>query len=461
MSTTPSTQLEDQATATPARSASMSSVKKGDEVDLEKRINEKEEVLDGQPDAPVVDPYAPPDGGWQAWSTVVGSTLVGFSTFGVVNAFGQFSSFYRSDYLSNYNATLISMIGAIQVFVLYFCGAFSGSLFDAYGPKYMIPSSGVVTTFAFFMLSITKPQQIYQQYLTQAILFNLGATFGFFPALSVVTHWFEKKRAYALGCVLAGASAGGIVFPIMLSKLVPRVGFGWAVRAIAFIILGSYVIATFTIKARRPPKPLPPLSRIIDIAAFRDPRYALFAAGAWLNILSVFNPFFYITIYGTVMHGQDSVTPYLLPIMNATSIFGRTLPAILADKVGRFNVISVTTLLCAIFSLSLWYTSTSESSIIAFAAVYGFVSGPFFTLMPACVSQISPLDKIGGRIGMLFATLSFGALAGTPIGGVFIRTYSREHFEHLILYTGIVGLAGSALLFAARFKCDSRFLARV
>ncbi|KAA1469651.1 MFS general substrate transporter [Dentipellis sp. KUC8613] len=411
-------------------------------------------------DAPI-DPYAPPDGGLQAWLTVLGATLVGFSTFGVVNAFGEFSSFYKTTYLSNYSATLVTMIGAVQVFVLYFCGAFAGSLFDAFGPKYMVPISGVITSFSFFMLSITKPQQIYQQYLTQAVLFNLGATFGFFPALAVCTHWFKRKAAYALGCVLAGASLGGIIFPIMLNKLIPRVGFGWATRAIAFIILGCYIIATFTIKARRPTKPLPPLLRILDFSAFRDRRYVLFAIGAWLNIIAVFNPFFYIAIYGTVLHGESNVTPYLLPIMNATSMVGRTLPAILADKVGRFNVISVSVLLCSIFNLALWYTTTSESGVIAFAAVYGFVSGPFFTLMPACVTQISPLDRIGGRIGMLFATLSFGALAGTPIGGVFIRTESREHFQHLILYTGILCLAGSVFLIAARISCDRRLFARV
>ncbi|KAI0056547.1 MFS general substrate transporter [Artomyces pyxidatus] len=429
--------------------------------DVEKQVNEKEssqhQIITEVP----IDPYAPPDGGLQAWLTVLGATLVGFSTFGVVNAFGAFSDFYKRDYLSNYDPTLISMIGAIQVFVLYFFGAFSGSLFDAFGPTYMIPISGAVTSFAFFMLSLTKPQQIYQQYLTQAILFNIGATFGFFPALSVITHWFKRKSAYALGCVLAGASAGGIVFPIMLDHLLPRVGFGWAVRAIAFIVLGCYIIATFTIKSRRPPKPLPPLSRIINLTAFRDPRYALFAAGAFFNILSVFNPFFYVGLYGVATHGESKITPYLLPIMNATSIFGRVLPAILADRVGRFNVICVSVLACSIIDFAVWYPTTGEAPIIVFAALYGFVSGPFFTLMPACVNQISPVEQVGGRIGMLFATLSFGALAGTPIGGVFIKTQTREHFQSLIIYTGVLGIVGAAFLVAARLKCDRRLFAKV
>jgi len=80
----------------------------------------------------------PPDGGLQAWLTVLGCSLVSFSTFGcvllsplgiqfthfscsIVNAFGAFSDFYRSNYLSSSSPTLVSMIGSVGVFVLYSC----------------------------------------------------------------------------------------------------------------------------------------------------------------------------------------------------------------------------------------------------------------------------------------------------------------------------------------------------
>lgn len=111
---------------------------------------------------------------------------------------------------------------------------------------------------------------------------------------------------------------------------------GWTVRACAFIVLGCYAIATVTIKSRRPPKPLPPLLRIVDFSAFLDARYAIFAVGAWFNIVSVFNPFFQVGAYGTVANGASSLTPYLLAIMCATSIAGRVLPGIIADKIGRY-----------------------------------------------------------------------------------------------------------------------------
>ena len=48
----------------------------------------------------------------------------------------------------------------------------------------------------------------------------------FFPAMSITAHWFTTKLPYAMGFVAAGASVGGIVFPLMLSRLIPKIGFG-------------------------------------------------------------------------------------------------------------------------------------------------------------------------------------------------------------------------------------------
>ncbi|KAK0187583.1 hypothetical protein F5146DRAFT_934693, partial [Armillaria mellea] len=69
-----------------------------------------------------------------------------------------------------------------------------------------------------------------------------------------------------------------------------------------------------------------------------------------------------------------------------------------------------------------------------------------------------PIERVGARIGMMFVFMSFGALAGTPIGGVFIWTKTVENFHRLILFSisGIVGLGGSMVLFLARFSLERK-----
>ncbi|ESK96608.1 monocarboxylate permease-like protein [Moniliophthora roreri MCA 2997] len=420
------------------------------------------EVVDPEKDQrPVEASSPPPDGGLRAWLVVLGSSLVSLATFGIVNAYGAFSDEYQHTRLSNYSPTLVSMIGSIQVFLLYFLGAFSGSIFDAVGPRYMIPASGLICSFAMFMLSITKPQQIYQVYLTQSILFNIGGAFGFFPSVSVIAQWFKFRLAYAMGFVIASAGLGGIIFPSMIRQLVPKIGFGWTVRIIAFIVLFCFTVATLTIRSRRPTKPLPPFKSILAFTAWRDRRFVVFAIGAFFNIFSMFPVFFSIGAYGIATDNTEGA--YLLIILSATTIVGRVLPNFLADKIGRFNTIAFSTTVAAIFSLSLWFTADGkEGNTIAFAAVYGFFSGPLFSLMPPCIAYITPVDRVGGRIGMLFAFLSFAGLAGSPLGGLFLNGGETvPHFKNLILYTGCVGLFGSAMLIAARFTINRKLWAAV
>lgn len=79
----------------------------------------------------------------------------------------------------------------------------------------------------------------------------------FYPAFSAVVTWFYKKRALAVGIAASGSSLGGVIFPIMVQRLVVEVGFGWTMRICAFLILGLLIVANLTIRSRIPPQPKP------------------------------------------------------------------------------------------------------------------------------------------------------------------------------------------------------------
>src|ERR1700712_3352673 len=127
---------------------------------------------------------------------------------------------------------------------------------------------------------------------------------------------------------------------------------------------------------------------------------------------------------------------YLLPILNAASIFGRILPGILADRVGRFNVMIITTAFSAIIVLALWLPSASNAPIIVFCVLYGFSSGAFVSLGPALIAQISPIREIGVRNGTFFLFVAVGGLTGNPIGGALI-TSDHGGFRYLQIFCGL------------------------
>jgi MFS family permease len=141
---------------------------------------------------------------------------------------------------------------------------------------------------------------------------------------------------------------------------------------------------------------------------------------------------------------------YVLPILNAASIFGRILPGIIADHVGRFNVMIVTTAFSAIIVLALWLPSASNAPIIVFCVLYGFSSGTFVSIIPSLVAQISPIREIGVRSGTLFLCVAFAGLTGNPIGGALVGQ-NHGGFLYLQIFCGGTMVVGTLLFVASRW----------
>lgn len=63
-----------------------------------------------------------------------------------------------------------------------------------------------------------------------------------------------------------------------------------------------------------------------------------------------------------------------LAILNAAGVPGRTLPNLLADSMGHFNVIVPVSLICGGIVFAMFHLQ-SVGPVIAFSIVYGFFSG--------------------------------------------------------------------------------------
>ncbi|KAF7553128.1 hypothetical protein G7Z17_g3870 [Cylindrodendrum hubeiense] len=237
----------------------------------------------------------------------------------------------------------------------------------------------------------------------------------------------------------------------MINHLIPKVGFGWSMRIAAFMILGLLIIANLTVKSRTPPHPQPPITLQEFITPLRERTYALTVAGNFLFTFGLFIPINYIITQAIAGGMQTSLANYLVPILNAASLFGRIIPGILSDKLGRFNIFFVVSSLTAILILALWIPASSNAAIIIFAAFFGFSSGAFISLGPVLVAQISPIQKIGMRQGLLYFMMSIGALTTSPIGGAIMASQNGSYWG-VKVFAGVMCAAGSVLVLLARFS---------
>lgn len=93
--------------------------------------------------------------------------------------------------------------------------------------------------------------------------------------------------------------------------------------------------------------------------------------------------------------------------MNAGSIVGRIVPAMVADAIGRFNILIPSAFFMGFFALVLWTLAKSIVPILAFGVLYGGFAGAFLAMQIPCVTQISDITEVGTRIGVLYSVASF------------------------------------------------------
>ena len=70
-----------------------------------------------------------PDGGLVAWLLVFGAWVLFFNTWGAMNSFGVFQTYYESGVLFDRSSSDIAWIGSIQTFCLQAMGLVAGPLY--------------------------------------------------------------------------------------------------------------------------------------------------------------------------------------------------------------------------------------------------------------------------------------------------------------------------------------------
>lgn len=113
---------------------------------------------------------------------------------------------------------------------------FIGTLINRYGTRKVMSVGVTITGLSFILMSYV--QTLWQFYLV-IILLTVGMSFGTFIVLVVtVTNWFVRRRARALGILMAASGLGGLTVPL-LSGMVDT--FGW--REVLFAIgVGFWIV---------------------------------------------------------------------------------------------------------------------------------------------------------------------------------------------------------------------------
>ncbi len=399
------------------------------------------------------------------WIVVSVGTFILFLTWGGHYSFGIFLLPLTESLEASRGAVaaLISIRGIVS-------GALSlpfGALADRYGPRRVI-IPGVVFLGMAWLLS-AQSSRLWQLYLFFGVMGGVAMSAIYVPIISVVSRWFNLKRALALGIVLSSFGISQTVLPPVLSPLTAR--FGWQP---VFALVGAVIIAGAVPAAlllRRDPEQAGLCPDGAGAAGAREEaaspvrqekvswtrQEALGTATFWQIFLVYFSCAFcfQIIIFHIVARAVDARVPaaaaaLVVSFTGGAGIVGRLVVGAAAARFGNVRTLAVCVLV-QIPAILLFAVVRDAWVFYLLAVVFGFAYGGVSPLVPATNAAFFGPKHIGAIFGVMTMGYTFGAASGPVTAG-----YMFDFTGSYLLIFAFSGLILTAMLVLTLFLKEPR-----
>ncbi len=388
------------------------------------------------------------------------------TNFGLLTSYGVFQTYYVSHQLSHLPASTVSWIGSLQTFMILGGSFVFGKISDDYGSRYVLIVGSIITFVS--MLCVSFCETLIELLLVQGVAFGLGGSMLFLPGCALVNQYFDKRKGTAMSVIIGAASFGGIIWPLILSALFdnPNIGFAWGVRIAALLLAILLTISNVLMKPRlapNAPSMRQPWSQAWTLLTEDLNTYTLFVIGVAVLFMNFFVPFFSIASYAKKVHFSPSMATHMVAVINAASMIGRLVSGPLADRYGRFNVLSLFGF-ASFFSLILFWPipglTLTKAGVVTLAITYGVASGGSIATVASCVAQISP-KQAGAKLGLMWTLAAPGTLVGPVISTTLVSKMDGK-YTALAIWAAGTTLIGSIIIARVRFHLSKgKWIAKV
>ncbi|KAJ7114532.1 major facilitator superfamily domain-containing protein [Mycena crocata] len=386
-----------------------------------------------------------PDGGGRAWAVVLGVFCTFFSTTGYLFSWGVFQAYYQQTLLAQSSPSQIAWIGSVQARSLLFLpGVFVGRLFDVGFFRIPFAFGSIIIVVATFLIPLCT--QLWHFLLCQGFMMGIGGGLTFGPAVTVVTHWWKKRRGLAVGIAVCGGSLGGTLFPIIIRQLLDKLDFVWTMRTLGFILILTFGVANICVARRLPP--VKAAGGMFGLRVFRNPAFAAYSLSCLITPLGAFTVGTYISTSAIASGLSRNFALDLIAIQNGVGMLGSIMFGFMADRFGPLNVL-VQIILCLGAVTIAWPFCSTTASISVIAVLYGILLGAFAALGTVAVAAMGGTEDLGRRLGTINTIFGLGGLIGPPLGG--LLTSTSLGYKAVGYFAGGMICLGAFLFALARF----------
>uniref|UniRef100_A0A3Q2SV51 Solute carrier family 16 member 5 n=1 Tax=Fundulus heteroclitus TaxID=8078 RepID=A0A3Q2SV51_FUNHE len=307
---------------------------------------------------------------------------------------------------------------------------------------------------------------------------GLGFCFSFQPAVTILGHYFVRRRAFANAMSSTGTALGLCTLPFLGNYL--HTEFGW--RG-SFLILGAVLLNCCVCGAvmrplqpkRRRGQPLmdrapPPLEKetkqrgcirtvwrffvasLKEHMAFdqllHNKRYCVFAIGITVMMLGFVVPLIYLVPYATAHGMEPGRAALLLSILGIVNIVVRPPFAIMFNLPwfkGRHIYVFASALLFNGLSNCICCIGAGFPVLVGYVVMYGLSMSVVGSLMFTVLMDIVAMSRFPSALGLLAVMESVTLLIGPPLAGILVDR-TREYFYVFIACSAVVAFSGVFLM---------------
>lgn len=344
----------------------------------------------------------------------------------------------------------LSWIGSICVSFFFIIGPINEWVTSKMGYTKMLAFGTIMCPLALMLASISH--EIWQLYLTQGVMFGIGASFIFFPTLAAPQQAFTSLRGLAVGLCMCGSGIGGLVFSNICQAAITHLDYRWALRIAGFVCFGFLVICTILVKP-------PPNAVVVNEEKFSDlfkkqkalvcdnKQFQIMLAIGTVTTFGYLTPAFFLASYAESIGLDPWIGTNLGAIMSAVNAVSMLSIGWIGDRIGRVNGLFVCTFLSGIFTLAIWTTAKNSAAIWVYVVLYGFFGGGYLSLNAASLPQVAGYENISAANGLCYFTSVLGYMFGSPIVSAIVE---KSGYTYAAVYCGMLMSAGGLLCWMLR-----------
>ncbi|XP_039240472.1 monocarboxylate transporter 13-like [Pipra filicauda] len=401
----------------------------------------------------------PPDGGY-GWVVVVSAFMVMGLTVAVLKTFGLF--FVEIQQHFDGLASTTSWITSVTIAIFHLGAPVASSLCARYTHRAVVITGGLLA-FSGMALGFFGFNMVWM-YVTTGFLQGLGISFSWTPAISIVSHYFSKKRALANAIASAGECAFAFTFGPFFQWLISQYGWKGALLIIGGIQLNiciggalmrplasSCLLEAHHSETRTPPgksasrtdkeDKSPITHKTFNWMLLKRPEFVLYAIFGILAAMSFFVPPLFLVPFSYSLGIDESWTASLLSILAMVDFAGRLLCGWYANlHVTKTIHLLVMTITLISTSLMLLPLANNYVSLAIFTGFYGFFFGTTVAIHITVLADVVGMPEFDSALGLFMLIRSSGGFVGPPLAG---NLFSINHISVTCFSPGlIVDMAG-------------------